>query len=135
MSSTIDLGVIGLTAARLSGSGISVGLLSKGTALIHRRDLSPLANLELYSMAPMITAEMYRDMGRNAARHARGLRPVPVRNAYTEEAIEARYHARTVAMVTVERRYAVAGAAPREVALRWPDTPAERRVREEVPTR
>ena len=43
--STIDVGLIGLTAARLSGSGIGIGLQGKGTALIHRRDLAPLANL------------------------------------------------------------------------------------------
>ena len=36
----IDLGLIGLTAARLSGSGIGIGLQGKGTALIHRRDLA-----------------------------------------------------------------------------------------------
>ena len=50
---TVDLGQIGLAAARLSGSGIGIGLQGKGTALIHRRDLAPLANLELYSVAPV----------------------------------------------------------------------------------
>ena len=49
---TIDLGRIGLAAARLAGSGIGIGLQGKGTALIHRRDLAPLANLELYSWLP-----------------------------------------------------------------------------------
>src|ERR1700691_898002 len=49
---TVDLGRIGLAAARLGGSGIGIGLQGKGTALIHRRDLAPLANLELYSVAP-----------------------------------------------------------------------------------
>ena len=53
---TIDLGLIGLTAARLSGSGVGIGLQGKGTALIHRRDLPPLANLELYSVAPSVDA-------------------------------------------------------------------------------
>jgi propanediol dehydratase large subunit len=120
--STIDLGLIGLTAARLSGSGVSVGLQAKGTALIHRRDLSPLASLELYSMAPMITREMYRDLGRNAARHAKGMRPAPVRNAYTDEAITARYHAATVAMVVVERRASRPGAPPIDLRVGWPET-------------
>lgn len=113
--STIDLGMIGLIAARLSGSGIGVGLQAKGTALIHRRDLAPLACLELYSMAPFVTAEMYRALGRNAGRHAKGLRPVPVRNPYTDEAIEARYHAETVAMVAIERDECVPGAKPVDV--------------------
>lgn len=102
--STIDLGMIGLTAARLSGSGIGIGLQAKGTALIHRRDLTPLGSLELYSIAPLVTAAMYRTLGQNAARHAKGMTPIPVLNPYTEEAIGSRYHARAVAMVAVERR-------------------------------
>jgi propanediol dehydratase large subunit len=67
---TIDLGLIGLNAARLSGSGIGIGLQAKGTALIHRRDLSPLANLELYSVAPSLSRASYRQLGINAGRHA-----------------------------------------------------------------
>jgi propanediol dehydratase large subunit len=95
--------MIGLTAARLSGSGVSVGLQAKGTALIHRRDLAPLANLELYSVAPTITRELYRMMGINAGRHAKGATPEPVRNPYSDEAIEARYHTKVVSLVAIER--------------------------------
>jgi propanediol dehydratase large subunit len=109
---TVDLGAIGLTAAGLAGSGVGIGLQAKGTALIHRRDLAPLACLELYSIAPLITLEMYRELGANAARHARGKQPVPVRNPYTDEAIEARYHAHVVAMMAVERAASVPGAVP-----------------------
>lgn len=101
--STIDLGLIGLTAARLAGSGIAVGLQAKGTALIHRRDLAPLANLELYSVAPQVDAALYRRLGVNAGRHAKGLAPDAVFIPGTEEAITARYHAKTVALVAVER--------------------------------
>ena len=74
--STIDVGMIGLTAARLSGSGIGIGLQGKGTALIHRRDLAPLANLELFSVAPLLTARMYRELGqeRRKAREGDGAR-------------------------------------------------------------
>ena len=79
---------------------------------IHRRDLAPLANLELFSVAPFITREMYRQLGTNAGRHAKGLRPIPIRNPYSEESNEARYHARTVAMVAIERDECVPGAAP-----------------------
>src|SRR4029450_5452448 len=60
----------GVTAARLAGWGIGIGLQGKGTALIHRRDLPPLANLELYSMAPIITPDLYRLLGRHAGRQA-----------------------------------------------------------------
>jgi propanediol dehydratase large subunit len=103
INDTLDLGMIGLTAARLSGSGVSIGLQAKGTALIHRRDLAPLANLELYSVAPTITRELYRMMGINAGRHAKGATPEPVRNPYSDEAIEARYHTKVVSLVAIER--------------------------------
>ena len=103
INDTLDLGMIGLTAARLSGSGVSVGLQAKGTALIHRRDLAPLANLELYSVAPTITRDLYRMMGINAGRHAKGATPQPVRNPYSDEAIEARYHTKVVSLVAIER--------------------------------
>ena len=61
---TVDLGRIGLAAARLAGSGIGIGLQGKGTALIHRRDLAPLANLELYSVAPAVTRRAVPAAGR-----------------------------------------------------------------------
>lgn len=103
VNGTLDLGMVGLTAARLAGSGIGIGLQGKGTALIHRRDLPPLANLELYSMAPVITPALYRLLGGNAGRHAKGATPVPARNPYTDEAIEARYHTSVIALVALER--------------------------------
>jgi len=103
IADSIDLGMIGKSAAGLSGSGIGVGLQAKGTTLIHRRDLPPLANLELLSVAPLITPDMYRTIGINAGRHAKGTTPSPMRNAYTDEAITARYHTRVVSMVAIER--------------------------------
>ncbi|MFA5709849.1 propanediol/glycerol family dehydratase large subunit [Mycolicibacterium sp.] len=103
ISGNIDLGYIGKAAARLSGSGVGVGLQAKGTTLIHRRDLPPLANLELLSVAPLISRDMYRLIGINAGRHAKGTPPAPMRNAYTEEAITARYHTQVVSMVAIER--------------------------------
>ncbi len=103
VNGTLDLGMVGLTAARLSGSGIGIGLQGKGTALIHRRDLPPLANLELYSMAPVITPSLYRLLGSNAGRHAKGATPAPARNPYTDEAIEARYHTSVIALIALER--------------------------------
>lgn len=110
--STIDVGLIGLTAAKLSGSGIGIGLQGKGTALIHRRDLAPLANLELFSVAPLLTARNYRELGRNAARHAKGMAPVPILTGGTDESISARYHARAVALVALERDASEPGQAP-----------------------
>jgi propanediol dehydratase large subunit len=113
---TVDLGRIGLAAARLAGSGIGIGLQGKGTALIHRRDLAPLANLELYSVAPAVTGDLYRLLGANAARHAKGGTPDPARNPYTDEAIEARYHTTVIALMALERAWVKPGAAPEELS-------------------
>ena len=117
INDTIDLGLIGLTAARLSGSGIGVGLQAKGTALIHRRDLSPLANLELYSVAPSLSRESYRQLGVNAGRHAKGATPEPERNPYSDEAIEARYHTTVVSLVAIERQWCDPTAGPEEMEV------------------
>src|SRR5215831_6857630 len=114
---SVDLGRIGLAAARLAGSGIGIGLQGKGTALIHRRDLAPLANLELYSVAPSVTPELYRLLGANAARHAKGGTPDPVRNPYNDEAIEARYHTTVIALMALERAWVKPGAPPEELSL------------------
>lgn len=117
VNDTIDLGLIGLTAARLSGSGIGIGLQAKGTALIHRRDLTPLANLELYSVAPSLDRAAYRQLGINAGRHAKGATPEPQRNPYSDEAIEARYHTKVVALVAIERQCSDTTAAPEMLVL------------------
>jgi propanediol dehydratase large subunit len=74
-----DVAFIGHDGARLSGSGVAVGVQSKGTTVIHRADLQPLDNLELFGMAPLLTLDSYRAIGRNAAGYAlaRPVRPVP----------------------------------------------------------
>jgi propanediol dehydratase large subunit len=76
---TSDVAFIGRDGALLAGSGIAVGLQSKGTAVIHRADLQPLDNLELFGMAPLLTLDSYRAIGRNAAGYALGqaVGPVP----------------------------------------------------------
>ncbi len=78
---TADCAAIGHEGARVSGSGIAVGLQSRGTAVIQRRDLAPLNNLELFPQAPNLTLESYRAIGRNAARYAKSeaTQPVPVK--------------------------------------------------------
>jgi propanediol dehydratase large subunit len=116
---SIDLGNIGWTAARLSGSGISVGLQAKGTALIHSSDLPPLGNLELFSIAPRVTAELYRGLGRNAARYAKGEGALPLLLPESSEPLGPRYHAKVVQLVAVERRLAER-ADPVELEVSWP---------------
>src|SRR5205814_2704741 len=73
-----DVAFIGHDGALLSGSGVAVGLQSKGTALIHRADLQPLDNLELFGMAPSLTLASYRQIGANAAGYALGRPVAPV---------------------------------------------------------
>ena len=73
-----DVAFIAHDGARLSGSGVALGVQSKGTAVIHRADLQPLDNLELFGMSPLYTLESYRAMGRNAAGYALGRRVGPV---------------------------------------------------------
>jgi propanediol dehydratase large subunit len=116
---SIDLGLIGSTAARLSGSGVGVGLQAKGTVLIHRADLPPLANLELFSIAPRITSELYRRLGRNAALYAKGFDPEPLLLPESSEPLGPRYHARVVQLVATERRLAENGD-PVELVAEWP---------------
>ncbi len=76
-----DCAFIGYAGAQLSGSGVAIGLQSRGTTVIHRADLAPLNNLELFPQSPNLTLESYRQIGRNAARYAKGepVQPVPVR--------------------------------------------------------
>lgn len=75
---TADCGMLGYEGAKLSGSGIAIGLQSKGTAVIQRQGLAPLNNLELFSQAPLLSREAYRQIGANAAAHALRQPPSPV---------------------------------------------------------
>ena len=73
-----DCAAIGYVGARLSGSGIGIGLQSRGTTVIHQKDLAPLNNLELFPQSPSLTLATYESIGRNAARYAMSLPTVPV---------------------------------------------------------
>ena len=79
---TADVAFMSHEAAKLSGSGIGIGIQSRGTSVIHQKDLKPLQNLELFSQSPLLDLDTFRAMGRNAAKYAKGEnpRPVPVRN-------------------------------------------------------
>lgn len=108
--STSDVSFIALAAAKLSGSGIGLGLQSKGTAVIHQKDLYPLTNLELFPQAPLITKEMYRQIGKNAARYAKGQTPSPieVQNDYMVrpkyQAKAALLHIKETELVNVDKK-------------------------------
>ncbi len=75
---TSDVSFVAHTAAKLSGSGVGIGIQSKGTTVIHQKDLPPLANLELFPQAPLIDLDTFRQIGKNAAKYAKGESPTPV---------------------------------------------------------
>jgi propanediol dehydratase medium subunit len=102
---TSDVAFVGKRGAELSGSGICVPIQSRGTTLIHQKDLSPLQNIELFPQAPTIDLETYRAIGRNAARYAKGETPQPVPQKNDQmtrpkyQAIAAVYHIRETGFV------------------------------------
>ena len=75
---TSDCAAIGEIASSLSGSGIGIGLQSRGTTVIHKRGLARLNNLELFPQSPSLTLATYEAIGRNAARYAKGEATKPV---------------------------------------------------------
>ena len=113
---TADVAFIGHDGAKLSGSGVAIGLQSKGTALIHRADLQPLDNLELFGMSPLYSLDSYRAMGRNAAGYALGRRVGPVPTELDNFA-RAKLIVRTTLLHARETQAVVPDAAPVELEL------------------
>ena len=111
-----DVAFIGHDGARLSGSGVAVGLQSKGTAVIHRADLEPLDNLELFGMSPLYTLDSYRAIGRNAAGYALGhsVGPVP---AAMDNFARAKLIVKTTLLHARETAAVETGAPPLELRL------------------
>ena len=107
---TSDVSFIAHDAAEYSGSGIGIGIQSKGTTVIHQKDLPPLSNLELFSHAPLIEMDTFRQIGKNAAKYAKGEAPtpVPVRNDQmarpTYQAIAALLHIKETEHVDGDKR-------------------------------
>ncbi len=118
-----DVAFIAHDGARLSGSGVALGLQSKGTAVIHRADLQPLDNLELFGMSPLYSLESYRAMGRNAAGYALGRRVGPVPTELDNFA-RAKLIVRTTLLHARETQAIVPGAEAVELELLVP-APAE----------
>ncbi|MEM7531540.1 MAG: glycerol dehydratase reactivase beta/small subunit family protein [Chloroflexota bacterium] len=73
-----DCAAISHVGASLSGSGIAIGLQSRGTTVIQKRGFAPLNNLELFSQSPSMTLETFESIGRNAAMYAKDQSPTPV---------------------------------------------------------
>lgn len=115
MRHTADTSFLGLSAARLAGSGIGIGLQAKGTAVIHQADRLPHNNLELFSNAPITKLAHYRRLGENAAIYAKGEMPEPVVVPTEGEAMGARYHAQVALIYAIETSLTIEGTKPEEI--------------------
>lgn len=109
---TADTSFLGLSAARLSGSGIGIGIQAKGTAVIHHKSRLPHNNLELFSNAPITKLKHYEAMGYNAARYCLKELPDPVIVTTKGEALGARFHARVALIYAIETSMTKDNAAP-----------------------
>ncbi|MDF2595215.1 MAG: dehydratase medium subunit [Clostridia bacterium] len=108
---TSDVSFMGNDVAKLVGSGIGIGLQSKGTAVIHQKDLYPLTNLELFPQAPLLTLETYRKIGKNAAKYAKGeqVMPIPIQN---DPMCRPKYQVKAALMHTIETELVVDRGEP-----------------------
>ena len=98
---TSDVGFMALACAKLSGSGIGIGIQSKGTTVIHQKDLYPLTNLELFPQAPLMTLETYRAIGRNAARYVKGEVVTPIESV-NDPMVRAKYQVKAALTHIIE---------------------------------
>lgn len=118
MYATSDVSFNALTAAKLSGSGIGIGLQSKGTIVIHQKDLYPLTNLELFPQAPLLTLEIYRQIGKNAARYAKGQSPTPIATQ-NDCMTRPKYQAKAALLHMKETELCVDGKEPVSLNVRF----------------
>ena len=98
---TSDVGFMALQCAKLSGSGIGIGIQSKGTTVIHQKDLYPLTNLELFPQAPLMTLETYRRIGKNAAKYVKGEAVTPIESV-NDPMVRAKYQVKAALMHIIE---------------------------------
>jgi propanediol dehydratase large subunit len=118
---TADTSFLGLTAARLAGSGVGIGIQGKGTTVIHRHDQVPHMNLELFSQAPLIGEADYRAIGGNAAQYALGKSPTPVTIPYRGQALGARFHVQTALLHAIETSMIESGQNPEVLEVEFYD--------------
>ena len=112
---TADTSFLGLSAARLAGSGIGIGIQAKGTAVIHQKDRLPHHNLELFSNAPITKLAHYRGLAANAAAYALDEMPEPVVVPTRGEAMGSRHHARVAMIYAIETAMTAEGQSPVQV--------------------
>jgi propanediol dehydratase medium subunit len=113
-----DVAAIALAAAKLSGSGISVGIQSKGTIIIHQKDLPQLSNLELFPQAPLVDLPTYRAIGKNAAKYAKGETPTPVPTR-NDQMARPKYQAIAGLLHIKETEHVEPNKAPAELSVKF----------------
>ena len=115
---TSDVAFVAHDGAKLSGSGIAIGIQSRGTTVIHQRDLQPLQNIELFPQAPVIDLETYRAIGRNAAMYAKGDSPNPVAQK-NDQMARPKYQAISAVFHIRETSFVKQGAKPVELEIKF----------------
>lgn len=111
-----DVAAVAVQGDHLSGSGISIGVQSKGTTVIHQKDQAPLSNLELFPQAPVLRAETFRAIGKNAAMYAKGQSPTPV-PAENDQLARIHYQAISAIMHIRETHQVVIGKPEEEIKV------------------
>lgn len=107
---TSDVSFMAWDAASLSGSGIGIGIQSKGTTVIHQRDLLPLSNPELFSRAAADAGDLPADW-QNAARYARKESPSPV-PVVNDQMVRPKFMAKAALFHIKETKHVVQDAEP-----------------------
>ncbi|GAX07479.1 MAG TPA: propanediol dehydratase medium subunit PduD [Lactobacillus sp.] len=113
---TSDVSFVSADVDKLSGSGISVAIQSKGTTIIHQKDQAPLSNLELFPQAPVLTLDAYRQIGKNAAQYAKGMSPNPV-PTINDQMARVQYQALSALMHIKETKQVVVGKPAEEIKV------------------
>lgn len=113
---TADVSFAGAEGDKLSGSGIAIAIQSKGTTIIHQKDLEPLSNLELFPQAPTLTLDTYRAIGKNAAKYAKGESPDPVPTV-SDQMSRVAYQAKSALMHIKETKYVIIGKPAEEIQI------------------
>lgn len=113
-----DVAFVAHDATKLSGSGIAVGIQSRGTTIIHQKGLPPLSNLELFPQSPLLDLADYRQIGKNAAQYAKGQSPVPVPTR-NDQMARPKYQAKAAILHIKETEHVVPGAKPVELDVQF----------------
>lgn len=117
VNDSTDLGMIGLTAATLCGSGIGIGIQAKGTTIIHQKGLAPLDNLELFPMGLLLNLATYRKIGKNAALYTKGIQPPTIPTIWDQTITQLRARAEPLVVILqhIEEKCVIRGRGSTEL--------------------